>query len=115
MEIGLSKWIDIKTGDMIECIKRLVVQGEKLDYLFFIDPSKIKLSDNDYTFDAGNVGIVKLKRSTNPLNLSIIPFANFDEAKEYHQKDLGKYTGSLFSTILGEAPISVWAEYFRVV
>ena len=115
MEIGLSKWVDIKPGDMLECIKRLVVEGGKMEYLFFADPSKRKMTGNDYTFDLGNVAIVKLKRSSDPLNLSIIPFDNFDEAKEYHQKDMRQYTGTLFSTIEGKAPILTWSKYFRIV
>jgi len=112
MDIG-NKWARIKVGDIIECIKEVIVEGggsqEFLTFKEYVQDAY--LGDSDYYFIPGNAGVVKnvVNLPDVGLRISIIPVQDKEEAKGINP------LSPLFSPTKGTAPIDTWAKFFRVV
>ena len=115
MDIG-NKWTRLKVGDIIECIKEVIVEGrdsgEFLIFKDYIPGSGQYLGDRDYYFIPGNLGLVKtiVDLQEHGLRITIIPG---ETLKELEGIDLNK--SYLLSTTKGTAPIETWAKYFKVL
>jgi DNA-directed RNA polymerase subunit H (RpoH/RPB5) len=114
MDIG-NKWTRIKVGDMIECIRRTVVEEKSnQDFLTFKDYINGQyLGDSDYSFDPGNIGVIKtiVDLQEVGLRITIIPF---ETKKEAISININKFS-SLYSPVKGTAPIDTWSKYFKVL
>ena len=116
MGIG-NKWARIKKGDIIECIRRVLVKYDResqLDYLAFMPPDKIDNDPRDYYFDIGNVAIAdEIREENGSLKMVLIPMDDEKGALEI-QKRITGLSRVLYARIPGDASIETWAKYFKV-
>jgi hypothetical protein len=115
MDIG-NKWTRIKPGDIIECIKEVIVEGRGSgEFLTFRDyiPGAY-LGGSDYYFIPGNFGVIKnvVDLQEVGLRINLLPYETREEAERV---DIKKSTIALYSATKGTAPIDVWAKYFKVL
>jgi len=112
MDIG-NKWTRLKVGDLIECIKEVIVDEENhQEYLTFREYTPgAYLGDSQYYFIPGNIGVVKniADLQEEGLRITIIPAETREEAKGITPNS------RIFSTTKGTAPIETWAKYFKVL
>jgi hypothetical protein len=110
MDIG-NKWVRIKSGDIIECIKRTIIrEKDDQDFITFEEYfDEIYFGDRDYTFDVGNVAVIKsVEGDEKNLSIKMVGFMTKEEALE--SRNL-----ALYPVTKGSAPIETWAQFFKVI